>query len=44
MARLSGSGGSGDLGKGGGGGQRTPTEAGDNLNSTQYAQVLDLIS
>ena len=44
MARLSGSGGSGDLSKGGGGGQRTPTEAGDNLNSTQYAQVLDLIS
>lgn len=32
-------------GKGvGGGGQRTPTEAGDNLNSTQYARVLDLIS
>ena len=44
MARLSGSGGSGGLSKDGGGGQRTPTEAGDNLNSTQYAQVLDLIS
>jgi hypothetical protein len=30
--------------KGVGGGQRTPTEAGDNLNSSQYAQVLDLLS
>ena len=30
--------------KGGGGATRTPTEAGDNLNSAQYAQVLDLIS
>lgn len=30
--------------KGGGGSTRTPTEAGDNLNSAQYAQVLDLIS
>lgn len=41
---LIGSGGGGG-GKGGsGGGQRTPTTAGDNLNSTQYAQVLDLLS
>ena len=30
--------------KGGGGSTRTPTEAGDNLNSAQYAQLLDLIS
>ena len=45
MARILGSGGGGG-GKGGGGGasQRTPTEAADNLNSTQYASVLDLIS
>lgn len=42
-APLSGSGGGGG-GKGGGGGQRTPSTAGDNLNSTQYAQVLDLLS
>lgn len=40
---LIGSGGGGG-GKGGGGGQRTPTTTGDNLNSTQYAQVLDLLS
>jgi hypothetical protein len=49
MARIYGAGGGGGGGgKGGGGGggseQRTPTEAGDNLNSTQYASVLDLIS
>ena len=31
-------------GKGGGGGGGTPTEAKDNLESKQYAQVLDLIS
>jgi hypothetical protein len=43
---ITGAGGGGGSGKGGGGGssQRTPTEAGDNLNSTQYAQVLDLLS
>lgn len=45
MPYISGSGGGSGGGKGGGGGgQRTPTEAGDNLNSTQYAKVLDLIS
>ena len=46
MNKIVGAGGGGG-GKGGGGGgseQRTPTEAGDNLNSTQYASVLDLIS
>jgi predicted phage tail protein len=44
MTRIYGAGGGGG-GKGGGGGeQRTPTEASDNLNSTQYASVLDLIS
>lgn len=41
-------GGGGGGGKGGGGGGSsstyTPTEAGDNLNSTQYATVVDLIS
>ena len=31
-------------GKGGGGGARTPTTARDSLDSTQYAQVIDLIS
>jgi hypothetical protein len=42
---VAGSGGGGGGGKGGGGGStRTPTEAADNLNSAQYAQVLDLIS
>jgi predicted phage tail protein len=47
MNKIVGAGGGGGGGKGGGGGsseQRTPTEAGDNLNSTQYASVLDLIS
>ena len=47
MTRIygAGGGGGGGGGKGGGGGeQRTPTEASDNLNSTQYASVLDLIS
>lgn len=44
MTRIYGAGGGGG-GKGGGGGeQRTPTEAGDNLNSSQYAKVVDLIS
>ena len=42
LGNIAGAGGGG--GGKGGGGQRTPTEAGDNLNSTQYAQVLDLIS
>ena len=37
-------GGGGGGGKGGGGEQRTPTEASDNLNSTQYANLVDLIS
>jgi hypothetical protein len=36
--------GAGGSSKGGGGGGGTPTEAEDNLNSTQYATVLDLIS
>ena len=35
---------SGGTGKGGGGSGSSPTEAADNLNSTQYAQVLDLLS
>jgi hypothetical protein len=39
-----GGGGGGKGGDGGGGGGRTPTEASDNLNSTQYAKVVDLIS
>ena len=41
---IAGAGGGGRSKGGGGGQQRTPTEAADNLNSTQYAQVLDLIS
>ena len=46
MTLLIGSGGGGGgKGGGGGGGQSDPpTEAKDNLNSTQYAEVLDLIS
>jgi hypothetical protein len=47
IAGAGGGGGGGGGGKGGGGGggqQRTPVEAADNLNSTQYAKVLDLIS
>jgi hypothetical protein len=41
---IAGAGGVGG-GKGGGGGETyTPTEAGDSLNSAQYAQVVDLIS
>jgi predicted phage tail protein len=36
-------GGGGGGGKGGGGGRRTPYEADDSLQSTQYASVLDLI-
>jgi len=40
-----GGGGGGGGGKGGGGGTTyTPTEAGDSLNSTQFANLLDLIS
>ena len=42
MTLVIGSGGGG--GKGGGGGGRTPTEAKDNLDSKQFAKVLDLIS
>lgn len=44
---ITGAGGGGGGGKGGGGSSsppRTPVEAADNLNSTQYAKVLDLIS
>ena len=42
---IAGSGGGGDSGKGGGGSStRTPTEAADNLNSTQFANLIDLIS
>ena len=46
MDRIYGAGGGGGGGgKGGdGGGGGTPTEATDNLNSTQYAKVVDLIS
>jgi hypothetical protein len=45
MTKIYGAGGDDGGGKGGGGGaQRTPTEASDNLNSTQYAKVIDLIS
>ena len=36
--------GSGGGGKGGGGGGRTPHEDKDNLDSKQFAKVLDLIS
>ncbi len=39
-----GGGGGGGGGKGGGGGNRTPYEADDSLQSTQYASVLDLLS
>lgn len=39
-----GGGGGGKGGGGGGGSTRTPTEAADNLNSTQYANLVDLIS
>jgi len=39
-----GGGGGGGKGGGGGGSTRTPTEAADNLNSTQYANLVDLIS
>ena len=40
-----GGGGGGGGGKGGGGGETyTPTEAADSLNSTQYANLVDLIS
>jgi hypothetical protein len=42
---IIGAGGGGGGGKGGGGGAaRTPTTARDSLDSTQYAQVVDLIS
>ena len=41
MKRIHGAGGGG---KGGSSSQQTPKEAADNLNSTQYATVLDLIS
>ena len=43
---IAGGGGGGGGGKGGGGGgqSHTPSEAGDSLNSTQYASLIDLIS
>ena len=42
---IAGAGGGGGGGKGGGGGETyTPTEASDSLNSTQYANLVDLIS
>ncbi len=43
---IAGAGGGGGGGKGGGGSSstRTPTEAADNLNSTQFANLIDLIS
>jgi predicted phage tail protein len=41
---IAGAGGGGGGGKGGGGGARTPTEAADSLSSTQYANLIDLIS
>jgi hypothetical protein len=42
---IAGAGGGGGGGKGGGGGETyTPTEAADSLNSTQYANLVDLIS
>ena len=48
LGRIAGAGGLGGSsaakGGGGSGSTRTPTEAGDNLNSTQYAQLIDLIS
>jgi hypothetical protein len=41
---IAGAGGGGDSGKGGGGSStRTPTEAADNLNSTAYAKLIDLL-
>lgn len=42
MTQLIGAGGGGG-GKGGGGGARTPREATDNLESTSYAVVVDLL-
>lgn len=41
---IAGAGGDSGGGKGGGGTTYTPTEAGDSLNSTQFANLLDLIS
>jgi predicted phage tail protein len=43
MTRIWGAGGDSG-GKGGGGGSRTPTEAADSLDSSQYASVIDLLS
>jgi hypothetical protein len=43
LGAIAGAGGGGG-GKGGGGTTYTPTEAGDTLNSTQYANLVDLIS
>jgi hypothetical protein len=41
---IVGAGGGGDSGKGGGGSSaRTPTEAADNLNSTAYAKLIDML-
>lgn len=45
LGAIAGAGGGGGSSKGGGGGATsTPTEAADTLNSSQYAQVVDLIS
>ena len=44
MARIYGAGGGGGKGGGGGGQARTPRVSRDNLDSRQYAKVLDLIS
>jgi hypothetical protein len=41
---IAGAGGGGSSSKGGGGTTYTPTEAGDNLNSSQFATLIDLIS
>ena len=43
MTLVIGSGGGGGGGKGGGGGGHTPHEAKDNLDSKQFAKVLDCI-
>lgn len=45
LGAIAGAGGGDSGGKGGGGSQsHTPSEAGDSLNSTQYASLIDLIS
>lgn len=44
MTEIYGAGGNGGFGKGGGGGGGSPTEAKDNLESRQYANIIDLLS